>query len=111
MKIARTGRYPIPYYFMDFIGRFIKSESYNFDVINQKLSYLSNSNEIFEEIYNKFCEINEDYGNEFMETNDVDYSTMTKNREIDSVLLNRIFEAKKREANRNNWTYFIEFIS
>lgn len=111
LKVARTGRYPIPYYFMDLIGRYIKSEQYNFQTTNSKLSYLCSSKEIFEEVYNKFYEINEDYGNEFMEINDVDYSTMTKNREIDAVLLNRIFEAKKREASRNNWTYFIEYTS
>lgn len=111
MKVARTGRYPIPYYLIDLIGRYIKYEQYNFDIVNQKLSYLSSSKEIFDEVFNKFCEINEDYGLEFMETNEVDYSTMTKNREIDSVLLNRIFESKKREANRNNWFNFIKYIS
>lgn len=111
MKVARTGRYPIPYYFIDLIGRYIKSEPYDFNFINEKLSYISMSNDVFEEIFNKFCEINEDYGNEFMETYEVDYSTMTKNREIDSVLLNKLFEMKKREAKRNNWNYFIEYIS
>lgn len=95
MKIARTGRYPIPYYFIDLIGRFIKHEQYDCNTINQKLYFLSSSNEVFEEVFNKFCEINEDYGNEFMEINEVDYSTMTKNREIDSILLNKLFESKK----------------
>ena len=49
------------------------------------------SKEIFEEVYDKICQIIEDYGDDFIETNEVDYSTMTKNREIDSGLVEKFF--------------------
>lgn len=114
MKVARTNRYPIPYYMMDFIGRFIKSSTdTEFDVkkVNDKLSYLFSSKEIFEEVYNKICQIIEDYGDDFIEANGVDYSTMTKNREIDSTLIEKHYKQKMKEAIRNNWSYFIEYMS
>lgn len=112
-KVARTDRYPIPYYMMDFMGRFIKmSDSNEFDTkkINEKLSFLFSSNEIFYEIYNKLCEIIEDYGEDY-KTKGIDYSTMTKNREINSDLLNTLMKSKLKEAKRNNWTYFLEYMS
>ncbi len=111
--IARTDRYPIPYYMMDLIGRFIKlSESgkYDYQKVKNKLSYLFSTKEIFNEIFNKFCEVIEDYGENFKE-NGIDYSTMTKNREIDSELLETLIKAKIKEAHRNNWAYFIEYMS
>ncbi len=114
LKVARTNRYPIPYYMMDFIGRFIKSSAETeFDVkrVNDKLSYLFSSKEIFEEVFDKVCQIIEDYGDDFIEENGVDYSTMTKNREIDSDLIEKHQKQKMKEAIRNKWTYFIEYMS
>lgn len=110
--IARTERYPIPYYMLDFIGRFIKLSDNNFDPkkVNDKLLYLFSSKEIFDEIYNKFCEIIEDYGDFFKEKG-IDYSTMTKNREIDVELLDSLVKSKIKEATRNNWKYFINYMS
>ena len=66
---------------------------------------------IFNEIYNKFCEINADYCDEFIEINEVDYSTMIKGRKIDNELLMRYMKQKKKDAERNNWNYFLEYIS
>lgn len=112
-KVARTDRYPIPYYMMDFMGRFIKiSDSNEFDTkkVNEKLSFLFSSNEIFYEIYNKLCEIIEDYGEDY-KTKGIDYSTMTKNREVNSDLLNTLMKSKLKEAKRNNWIYFLEYMS
>lgn len=114
MKVARTNRYPIPYYMMDFLGRFIKSsENAEFDEkrVTDKLSYLFSSKEIFEEVYDKICQIIEDYGDDFIETNEVDYSTMTKNREIDSGLVEKCQKQKMKDATRNNWTYFLKYMS
>lgn len=111
--IARTKQYPIPYYMMDFIGRFIKStDNKEFDVnrVSNKLSYLFSSREIYNEVYNKISEVIEDYGEEFKK-NGIDYSTMTKNREIDFELLNNLIQTKKKEAFRNNWTFFTEYMS
>lgn len=45
-----------------------------------------------------------------MEINDVDYSTMTKNREIDSDLVDKYQKLKLKEATRNNWKYFLECV-
>lgn len=114
MKVARTNRYPVPYYMMDFLGRFIKSsENAEFDEkkVTDKLSYLFSSKEIFEEVYDKICQIIEDYGDDFIEINEVDYSTMTKNREIDSALVEKCQKQKMKDATRNNWTYFLEYMS
>ena len=114
MKVARTNRYPIPYYMMDFLGRFIKSsENAEFDEkkVTDKLSYLFSSKEIFEEVYDKICQIIEDYGDDFIETNEVDYSTMTKNREIDSSLVEKCQKQKIKDATRNNWKYFLKYMS
>lgn len=114
MKVARTNRYPVPYYMMDFLGRFIKSsENAEFDEkkVTDKLSYLFSSKEIFEEVYDKICQIIEDYGDDFIEINEVDYSTMTKNREIDPVLVEKCQKQKMKDATRNNWTYFLEYMS
>lgn len=114
MKVARTNRYPIPYYMMDFLSRFIKSSNeIDFDTkrVANKLSYLFSSKEIFEEVYDKICQIIEDYGDDFIETNEVDYSTMTKNREIDSDLVEKYQRQKMKDAARNNWTYFLEYMS
>lgn len=111
--IARTKQYPIPYYMMDFIGRFIKmSNNGEFDVnrVSNKLSYLFSSREVYVEIFNKISEIIEDYGEEFKK-NGIDYSTMTKNREIDFELLDNLIQTKKKEAFRNNWAYFTEYMS
>lgn len=111
--IARTKQYPIPYYMMDFIGRFIKStDNKEFDVnrVSNKLSYLFSSREIYNEVYNKISEVIEDYGEEFKK-NGIDYSTMTKNREIDFELLDNLIQTKKKEAFRNNWTFFTEYMS
>jgi hypothetical protein len=112
-KIARTERYPIPYYMMDFIGRFIKlsnENKFDTDKVNNKLSYLFSSKEVYSEIFNKFCEIIEDYGENF-KMNGIDYSTMTKNREIDSELLDMLIKSKKKEALRNDWEYFVKYMS
>lgn len=113
-KVARTDRYPIPYYMMDFIGRYIKtsdaSNEFDSEKVNQKLAYLFSAREIFYEVYNKLCEIIEDYGDEF-KSKGIDYSTMTKNREIDSNLINTLVKTKLKEAKRNNWTHFIEYMS
>lgn len=99
-------------YMLDFIGRFIKLSDNNFDPkkVNDKLLYLFSSKEIFDEIYNKFCEIIEDYGDFFKEKG-IDYSTMTKNREIDVELLDSLVKSKIKEATRNNWKYFINYMS
>lgn len=114
MKIARTNRYPIPYYMMDFIGRFIKTSNekeFDSDRVANKLCYLFSSKEIFEEVYDKMCQIIEDYGEEFASSNNVDYSTMTKNREIDDGLVERYQKMKMKDAVRNNWAYFLEYMS
>lgn len=111
--IARTKQYPIPYYMMDFIGRFIKStDKKEFDVnrVNNKLSYLFSSREIYNEVFNKISEVIEDYGDNFKKKG-IDYSTMTKNREINFELLDDLIQTKKKEAFRNNWTYFSEYMS
>lgn len=111
---GRKQRYPIPYYLMDFVGRFIKLSDisdYDFDKVNNKLLYLFSSKEVFEEIYDKFCQIVEDYADDFQETHNVDYSTMTKNHKIDCDLLDKCLRQKCKEANRNNWKHFLEYIS
>lgn len=111
---GRPNRTPIPYYLMDFLGRFIKSSennNFDFDKANTKLSYLFTSKEIFEEIYDKFCQIIEDYSDEFQEINKVDYSTMTKNRKIDSDLVAKYVKLKLKDAKRYNWNNFIEYMS
>jgi len=111
---GRKIRYPIPYYMMDFIGRFIKFSDlneYDPERVNSKLNYLFDNKATFEEIYNKFCEINTDYCDEFMELYNVDYSTMIKGRKIDNELLLRYIKQKKKDAERNNWNNFLEYLS
>ena len=65
--------------------------------------------ETFDEVYNRICEIVEDYGDEFMKNNDVDYSTMTKNREVEALLVDRLYNSKIKEANRNNWIHLLKY--
>lgn len=109
----KDSRYPVPYYLMDFIGRFIKSSSsheYDAEKVNKKLNYLFSSKEIFNEVYAKFCEINADYCDEFIEKYNTDYNTMIKGRKIDSNLLMHYFKQTKKYAERNNWFYFLKYV-
>lgn len=79
--------------------------------MNHHIIFLDLLKEIFKEIYDKICQIIEDYGDDFIETNEVDYSIMTKNREIDSGLVEKCQKKKMKDATRNNWIYFIEYMS
>lgn len=109
----KDSRYPVPYYLMDFIGRYIKlspSNEYDAEKVNNKLNYLFSSKEVFDEVYTKFCEINADYCDDFIENYNTDYNTMIKGRKIDSALLMHYFKQTKKYAVRNNWSYFLKFI-
>lgn len=113
IKIGRTDRYSIPYYLMDFLGRYIKVPEYNYDNVNNKLKYMYSSQENLEEIYSKIHQIVDDYSEEFMKINGVDYSTMTKSREIDIELVDRFYALKLKDANpdRNDWKHLLKYWS
>lgn len=113
IEVGRSSRYPVPYHLLDFIGRRIKlddKEKYDFKNVNSKLQYMFSAKEIFDEIYDCFTQISEDYGTEYIEQNDVDYPTMTKHRKIDNDILEKLINAKMKEAKRNNKQCFLEFI-
>lgn len=106
-------KYPVPYYMLDFLGRYIKDDDekkYSIQKVNQKLDYLFSSNEILEQIFEAFKAINEDYCDEFKEEYHVEYANMTKNKKIDSDMLDKFFMSKQKEAKRHNMNYFLEYI-
>ena len=113
IEVGRSSRYPVPYHLLDFIGGRIKlddKEKYDFKNVNSKLQYMFSAKEIFDEIYDCFTQISEDYGTEYIEQNDVDYPTMTKHRKIDNDILEKLINAKMKKAKRNNKQCFLEFI-
>lgn len=107
---GRKERYQIPYYILDFFGRFVKTPEYEYKKANDKLNWLFDEKERFEEVYSKITEMVEDYAEKYMRNNSVDYSTMTKNREMDIELINDLIRDKEKEARRNNLQYFSEYI-
>lgn len=109
LKRGKKERTPVPYYMLDFIGRNIKENPYNFDITNKKLNWLFSDVSIFNEIYEKICQIIEDYVEEYMKLKSVDYSTMTKSS-INEDLINSLFRSKLKEAQRNNWNIFIKYL-
>lgn len=111
--VGRKNRYPVPYHILDFIGRYIKNDengSYNFNKVKCKLNIFFSNQESINEIYEAFCQIDEDYGEEFIEKYNVDYPTMTKHRKIDNQLIDDIVKKKKKEAIRHTLKYFLEYI-
>lgn len=110
---GRKGRYPVPYYVLDFIGRKIKFDDngeYNYKKVNQKLKYMISSKDCFEQIYEFFSDISEAYSKKYIKKYEVDYSLMTKSA-IDQDIIDEVFSDKLKEANKYKQNYYLEFIS
>ena len=116
LKYARVERYPIPYYMIGFLSHAIQQNIYdgNMDETTRqkrtdKLNMLFDNKGSFDEIYDKFCQIIEDYSDTYQLENNVDYSIMIKSK-IDETLLNKSIMQRCKEAQRNNWTAFLRYL-
>ena len=108
LEQGRKERYCIPYYLVDFIGR--RLDKTNKEQIHRKLAFMYESKDSFEEIYNGFKSITEEYARDYIDDNNVDYSTMTKS-EIDDKLIGKWLERQERSASENQKMNFINYIS
>lgn len=108
LEQGRKERYCIPYYLVDFIGR--KLNKSNKEQIHKKLSFMYENKECFEEVYNNFKSITEEYARDYIDDNNVDYSTMTKS-EIDDKLIGKWLDRQERSAIENQKNNFIKYIS
>lgn len=111
--VGRKERYPVPYHILDFMGRYIKNDengNYNYDKVKNKLDIAFLCSESINEIFDAFCQIDEDYGEKFMDIYKADYPTMTKHRKIDEQIINDIMKEKKKEATRYSLLYFLQYI-
>lgn len=108
--LGRKFRNQIPYYILDFFGRFVKRKEFDYEYVNHKLDWLFSEKEIFDEVYSKITEMVEDYAEEYMAKNHVDYSTMTKNREMDTVLIDDLIRKIKKDIKRYDLKYLSQYI-
>ncbi len=108
LEQGRKERYCIPYYMVDFISRRLDKE--NKEQIHNKLSFMYESQESFNEIYNEFKTITEEYARDYIENNNVEYGTMTKSREIDDNLIDKEISRQERTVDGRS-PYFIKYVS
>lgn len=111
--VGRKERYPVPYHILDFMERYIKNDengNYNYNKIKNKLNTAFSCPESIDEIFDVFCQLDEDYGKDYIKEYKVDYPTMTKHRKIDEQIINNNMERKKIEATRYSLKYFLQYI-
>lgn len=80
--------------------------------IHNKLSFMYESRDAFNEIYNEFRNITEEYARDYMEQNgakNIEYATMTKS-EINEALINKEIDRQER-SNGHRSPYFSKYIS
>lgn len=108
LEQGRKDRYCIPYYLVDFIGR--RMDKSDMQQIHNKLSFMYESKDSFNEIYNEFRNITEEYARDYMEQNNIEYGTMTKSHEINEMLINKEIDRQERSVGYRS-PYFLEYIS